>query len=207
MRIKDIKDIRSILAIPFIYRLFSNIVGQPSARHVYVNDYIRPDEGDRILDIGCGPGDILEYLSDSVTYLGIDMSQEYIEAARKRFGRRGNFICQRLDEQVVSEIPLFDRVIAIGVLHHLEDKDALQLFNVAQLALKPGGRLITVDPVFFEGQPRLERYLVSKDRGEYVRSDKDYKRLIPQYFNHVETDIRSGLLHMPYSLMFMECFK
>ncbi len=207
MSVEKIKDIRFILAVPFVYRLFSNIVGQPNARHVYVNEYIRPDEGDRILDIGCGPGDILEYLSDSVTYLGIDMSQEYIDAARKRYGRRGNFICQKIDEQVVGEMPLFDRVIAIGVLHHLEDKDAMQLFNVAQLALKPGGRLITVDPVLFEGQPRLERYLVSKDRGEYVRSDKDYKRLIPQYFNHVETGIRSGLLHMPYSLMFMECFK
>jgi len=207
MRIKDIKDIRFILAVPFVYRLFSNIVGQPSARHVYINDYIRPDEGDRILDIGCGPGDILEYLSDSVTYLGIDMSQEYIDAARKKFGRRGNFICQRLDEKVVGEMPLFDKVIAIGVLHHLEDKDALQLFKVAKLALKPGGRLITIDPVFFKGQSHLERYLVSRDRGEYVRLDDDYRQLVPDYFTNVKGIIRSGLLRMPYSLMVMECTK
>ena len=75
-------DIRFILANPLVYRLFSTMVGQGSARKIYVSDYIKPQPGDRILDIGCGPGDIVEYLPDNAEYLGFDMSPIYIDAAR-----------------------------------------------------------------------------------------------------------------------------
>jgi cyclopropane fatty-acyl-phospholipid synthase-like methyltransferase len=135
------------------------------------------------------------------------MSQPYIEAARKKFGHRGNFICKKLDEQVVSNMNPFDSVLAIGVLHHLNDDEALQLFKVAYTALKPGGRLITVDPVFYEGQANLERFFISKDRGQYLRFNHDYRRLVPDYFGSVKESIRSGLLYMPSSLMVMECSK
>jgi SAM-dependent methyltransferase len=200
-------DIRIILANPIIYRLFSSIVGQGPARKVYVDDYIRPREGNRILDIGCGPADILEYLPENVEYLGFDMSEKYIEAAWKKFGHRGIFKCQLLNPEIIEQMERFDLVIAIGVLHHLDNANAGNLFDLAQKALKSEGRLITIDPVFFEGQPRLEHYLISRDRGEFVRSDREYQGLIPQGFSNVNTDIRRGLLRMPYSLMVMECMK
>ncbi|HBK52931.1 MAG: class I SAM-dependent methyltransferase [Syntrophomonas sp.] len=200
-------DIRFILANPFVYRLFSTIVGQGSARQVYVNEYIKPEAGNRILDIGCGPADILEYLPEYIEYIGFDMSAEYIEAARKRFGHRGRFICQLLSLKIIEQMELFDLVIAIGVLHHLDNTHAENLFTLAQKALKPGGRLITIDPVFYSGQSRWERYLISKDRGEFVRSEQEYRSLIPQGFSANKTVIRRGLLRMPYSLMFMECCK
>lgn len=200
-------DIRFILANPFVYRLFSTIVGQGSARRVYVNEYIKPEAGNRILDIGCGPADILEYLPENIEFIGFDMSAEYIEAARKRFGHRGRFICQLLSLKIIEQMEPFDLVIAIGVLHHMDITDAKNLFILAQKALKPGGRLITIDPVFYAGQSRCEHYFISKDRGEFVRTDQEYRCLIPQSFSASKTAIRRGLLRMPYSLMFMECYK
>jgi len=200
-------DIRFILANPFVYRLFSTIVGQGPARQLYVKDYIRPEDGNRILDIGCGPADILEYLPKNVEYVGFDMSKGYIEAARKRFGHRGMFMCQLLSPEIIEQMELFDLVIAIGVLHHLDNVNAKNLFDLARRALKPGGRLITIDPVFFAGQSRLEHYLISRDRGRFVRSDKEYLGLITEGFSGSKTFIRRGLLRMPYSLMFIECFK
>jgi len=204
---KNKVDIRFILANPFIYRLFSTIVGQGPARQVYVDEYIRPARGNRILDIGCGPADILEYYPSEIEYVGFDMSQEYITAARKRFGSRGLFWCRRLSLEIVEQMGTFDIVTAIGVLHHLNDEEAGDLFNLAQKALRPGGRLITIDPVFFEGQPGFEHFLISKDRGKYVRYDNEYLCLVPQGFNDVKTGIHRGLLRVPYSLMIMECLK
>ncbi len=204
---KNCLDIRFILASPLVYRLFSTMVGQGPARKIYVSDYIKPQPGERILDIGCGPGDIVEHLPNNTEYLGFDMSPVYINAARKRFGGRANFICQQLDEDIIKEQELFDIVIAIGVLHHLNDNDAIRLFQLAYQVLKPGGRTITIDPVFFHGQPWLEHGLVSRDRGDYVRYQNDYPGLIPAEFKSVKTDIRHGLLRMPYSLMFMECVR
>lgn len=45
-------------------------------------------EGDHIIDLGCGFGDLLQYCRDeklNVRYTGIDINPNLIEAARKRF--------------------------------------------------------------------------------------------------------------------------
>lgn len=46
----SLPDIRSVLAFPATYRLFSDIVGG-HARSLYVEKYVRPRDGDKILDI------------------------------------------------------------------------------------------------------------------------------------------------------------
>lgn len=38
----------------------------------------------------------------------------------------------------------FQIMLALGVLHHLEDYEVRQLFALAQAALREGGRLITI---------------------------------------------------------------
>ena len=73
-----------LLALPSVYRIFRTIVRGDGCR-IYVSEYVQPLPGEKVLDIGCGPGDILENLA-AVDYLGFDISREYIEAARKRFG-------------------------------------------------------------------------------------------------------------------------
>lgn len=195
---------KSILSSPFIYRLFSTVVGQGPARDIYVKDWIRPQPGERILDIGCGPGDIVEHLPEYICYVGFDMSDGYINAAQNRFGQRAQFICKCLDEDVLKDQEPFDIVTAIGVLHHLDDKEVLNLFHLASLALKPGGRLITVDPVFYEGQSRFEHWLISKDRGNYIRDASNYIDLIPDSLMYSRSKIYKGILRMPWSLFMAE---
>lgn len=41
----------------------------------------------------------------------------------------------------------FDIVLVVGVLHHLDDTEALQLCQLAQAGLKSGGTLITLDGI------------------------------------------------------------
>lgn len=198
--------VRSVLSIPAVYDFFQNLTGARSARREFVENYVGIRSGDSVLDIGCGTAQILEFLP-SVRYFGFDSSREYIEAARGQFGKRGTFMCQNVNQQTLQDLPQFDIVLATGVLHHLNDDEALDLFRLAGLALKPGGRLVTFDGCFEEGQSRIARYIIAKDRGQFVRTKKGYVDIASKVFENVKTTIRHDLLRIPYTHIIMECTK
>lgn len=77
------QGIRSVLSIPFVYRLFGQLIGGASWRRRFVKEYIRPQQGDRILDIGCDPGAMLPYLSD-VQYVSILVWTNWLRAMSKQ---------------------------------------------------------------------------------------------------------------------------
>lgn len=190
--------IRSVLSAPMIYNLVQNLVGARRYRDEIVRRYIQPETGDRILDVGCGTGDVLQALP-KVEYFGCDISPEYISTARRRFGNRGTFVCQALDADLIRSLPVVDRVISIGVLHHLSDDEALDMMRLAKSALKPGGRFITVDGTFEAGQSRIARFIIARDRGQAVRTPDGYRALAEQVFDSVDVAVRHDLNRIPYT--------
>jgi len=198
----------SILEQPWIYKRFSVLVGAQNSQSTFVNQYVRPTAACRILDIGCGPGNILDHLPQ-VDYFGFDFNPSYIKSASQRYQHRGQFFCQRVSEaQVFLEQPeSFDIVLAIGILHHLDNDEAIQLFDIAKRALKPGGRLITFDGCYVDGQSRITKYILSKDRGQFVRKEKGYTDLAKSKFDEIHPFIRHDLLNIPYTHITMECVK
>jgi len=131
--------IRKILGNPRVYDLFQGIAGAKKFREIYVAEFLAPTGTERILDIGCGTADILAYLPATVDYLGFDASAEYIAAAERRFGRRGRFSCQLVNEMTVDELGEFDLVMANGLIHHLDDGEVASLCRIGARALRPGG--------------------------------------------------------------------
>ncbi|MDP1997632.1 MAG: class I SAM-dependent methyltransferase [Gallionella sp.] len=201
-------ELNSILEQPAVYKLFSTLVGAQNSQSVFVKQYVRPVVGNRILDIGCGPGNILDHLPQ-VDYFGFDFNPSYIESAVQRYGHRGKFFCQRVSEaQVFLEQPeSFDIVLAIGILHHLGDAEAIHMLDISKRALKDGGRLVTFDGCYVDGQSHATKYLLSRDRGQFVRDEKGYTDLAKSRFGEVRASIRHDLLHIPYTHIIMECVK
>lgn len=195
--------VRAILSNPIVYSLFQRMLGAHQVRTWFVDEVVRPQPGMRLLDIGCGPADILDYLP-ALDYQGYDISEDYLERARKKYGQRGEFHCGELTTEDVARMPPFDRVIAIGVLHHLDDAVATGLLRLASQALRPGGRLITMDPVLEPGQHPIARFLVKRDRGQNVRTRDGYTALAKTVFESPTVTIRhkSGI---PYTHCVMEC--
>ena len=201
-----IDTLASTLRLPGLYRLFSESIVKSDTHRAYVTEYLRPAPGDKVLDIGCGPGDILE-LMPGVDYTGLDISEEYVEAARARFGDRGRFYCEDIDSASLKTEPgTYDLALATGVVHHLDDQRARKLFELAAAALKPGGRLVTRDGCYVDGQSPIARWLLAHDRGDFVRTEPDYVRLASSTFARVEYELRSDLLRVPYTHLVMECF-
>jgi len=199
-----IESFSKLLSFPAAYRLFSRVVSG-NVWEVYMAEYVRPAPGEKLLDIGCGPGDVLYHLP-RLNYTGVDISPEYIEAAKRRFGERGRFLCS--DVALVTlerEYGTFDLAIATGVLHHLDNERAAKLLELARLALKPGGRFISYDGCYVPEQSKIARYLLSKDRGQFVRRRDEYLRLAAASFTHVEPHLRHDLLRIPYTHLIMRC--
>ena len=202
----NIVNMKSWLSIPALYRLFVRVVGANKCLAIYVPVYIRPQPSDKLLDIGCGPADILNHLP-SVDYWGFDPSQKYINSAINRFGQRGKFVCTSVTAEQVSTLTTFDIVLANGVLHHLNDDEALELFELSKTALKQGGRLITLDNCYGEGQSSVARFIISRDRGRFIRTKNEYITLATKVFTNCKISIRHDLLRIPYTHIIMECTK
>jgi len=199
------QSIRSVLAVPTAYHLWWTVVGGPALAKILVNEYIQPGVGARILEIGCGPGTIVRYLPPS-EYSGFDLSPRYIELAKKRFPK-AHFVCERVSQFSLAKEQSFDVVLALGIVHHLDDSEARQLFQIAYDALNSGGKLVTIDGVRTDDQSPAARWLLSKDRGEYVRSEREYVEIASRVFSNIRPSVRHDLLRIPYTHLILECVR
>jgi SAM-dependent methyltransferase len=189
-----------------MYDFTQNVLGASRSRKKLVREYIRAKSGDRLLDVGCGTAELLPYLPRGMHYVGFDLSQPYIDSARKKYGDRGRFECMDIasfdDESIEGGA---DIVLAIGLLHHLDDELARALVRTAWDKLKPGGRLITLDGTLTPDQSKMARALILRDRGQNIRSPQEYQALAEGTFASVKATIRQDMLFVPYTHCILEC--
>ena len=187
-----------VMGIPWVYKYFSSGIGKPESGAWFANEIIRAAPKARILDVGCGPADVVSRLGD-VSYLGIDHNPKYIETARARFGSRAEFHCWDVTDTRLTALGKFDIVLMLGVLHHLTDGEIHTMLQHASTTLKPGGRLITFDCAVDRGQHPIARILARLDRGRYARTTDRYRELISKHLTPVEVVVRHDLLRVPYT--------
>jgi trans-aconitate methyltransferase len=99
---------------------------------------LAPQPGERILDVGCGTGQLTGEISRSgAQVVGIDSSASMIEQARQ------NFPNLRFEQLSVTAMPYreeFDAVFSNATLHWV--RDAAAAADRISGALKPGGRFV-----------------------------------------------------------------
>lgn len=197
--------LRSLLSLPLFYKGLQSLLGAYRYRRIITREYLLNDSPASIIDIGCGPCDILEYIPPETQYIGVDSSRQYIESAVKRFDDRGTFMCLPVDAINTDNLPKVSCIIATGLLHHLDDEEVTGLCATAKSLLQDDGKFITVDPTFVAGQNFIAKTLISNDRGQNVRSPEAYRSLASEIFASVRADVRHDLLYVPYTHAILEC--
>ncbi len=170
----------------------------------FIEKYIRPTQGDRILDMGCGTGDIMTMFSD-VEYLGFDNNISYIHHAQRKYNSPESFVHSGVADFDPARYGVFDLVFSLGVIHHLTDIEATNMFKIAKDVLKPSGRFVTADPCFHDGQNPITRFIVKHDRGQNVRQYNEYENIASNVFSSVKSTLWTGMRVLPFSVCILEC--
>ena len=195
------------LKVPFLYNLFQGVVGGNALRRRIIQNHARARPGDKVIDIGCGPAQALQSLSD-VEYLGLDINPDYIAFARRMYGDKGTFIVgDTRSLRGDSRFKDADIVIAVAVLHHLDDEEAADCIRFAYDALKRGGRLICHDPCWIPSQGMFSKCIMSHDRGRNIRTEQQYRQIVAKFFGNVRAWVDTKPMRIPYVSVLLECEK
>ncbi|MBM7648250.1 SAM-dependent methyltransferase [Bacillus ectoiniformans] len=115
-----------------------------------------------VLDVGCGTGGYLMKLARKMNkgmYVGVDISKEVVETARKKAKTRN------LDHKVKFyyadieswDVPhgMFDVIMMNNLLHYYSPDAREELFSKVSQYLSPNGTMIVITPLYLErgGQP------------------------------------------------------
>lgn len=128
----------------------------------------------KVLDVGCGSGRHLVYLSkEGFDTYGFDVSISALTLAREWLAEEGLSAAveeHRMEEPFPYDTDFFDAVISTQVIHHNRMKDVLFTVSEIERVLRPGGLLFVTFPVFSEvpSEGKMDWKLEQIEPGTYV---------------------------------------
>ena len=124
----------------------------------WVIDLMAPFLGQKLLEVGCGIGNLTYYLQDRGRLTCIDLSELYLAHMRIDFPDV-RFLREDASGEGLTELAgeSFDTVVCVNVLEHIKD-DGRALANFRHV-LTPGGRLVLHVPAMSALYGSLDRNL------------------------------------------------
>jgi len=181
-------SIYNLINNPLVYKIVQKVMSGTSFRANIIKNNIKK-KNLKILDIGCGPAEILENISNC-EYYGYDIDRRSISYAKKKYkDKKYHFFCKKFNKKEIKKLPKFDYVIFFGILHHLGNKEVYNLLNLCKKKMKKKSKLLTEDPVLVENQNFLAKHLILNDRGKNVRNKNGYTKLLKKHFREVKSKI------------------
>jgi SAM-dependent methyltransferase len=206
MNRKHIQSIMSnlrerILKYPHAYQIVQDLIGGTRARQWTIQRYVDIKPGQSVLDLGCGPGDLLRLLPQDkgFQYVGIDLSKEYLQVAEKLSSPSIRF----LHGDCTNFLPLiggarFDWILCMGLLHHISDRAVESLLAAAARSLTEEGSVVCLEPTLSPDHSWFTKATMSLDRGEHIRYEDAWRTLFEERFHQVSISWLKGAFRIPY---------
>jgi ubiquinone/menaquinone biosynthesis C-methylase UbiE len=99
-------------------------------------------DGDTILDVGCGDGRLIELFDGmDVAFTGVDLSQAFIDLAQKQYPH-GEYLVADMAKELPFADGSFDKIYTIAAVNHIPPSQQKHTFVEFARVLKPGGTLV-----------------------------------------------------------------
>jgi 2-polyprenyl-6-hydroxyphenyl methylase/3-demethylubiquinone-9 3-methyltransferase len=136
--------------------------------------YVELPEDSNVADFGCGNGLLLTCLHNKVrTYFGVDFSEFFIDAAKKRQKILGivnaEFYCESIESFCSRNGEKFDAGFVLDLAEHVPDKEWIRILKAIRNSLKPSGKV----------------YLHTPNADFFVETMKKRKIIFHQFKEHV----------------------
>jgi len=195
----------ALLRIPSIYSGLQSVLGATRAQQRFVDEFVKPTENCTIIDFGAGTASIRTSLPLNCNYIAIEPNELYCQSIRDSYPD-GSVEVVVGDVEALSQFnQSADTVLVVAVLHHLPDDEAKAVFAAAAQALRPGGRMVTLDNCYHTSQSIISRTLTRLDRGPFVRRPEEYVGLASSFFHEIQSTLVTDYLRVPYSHIILEC--
>jgi SAM-dependent methyltransferase len=159
-----------------------------------------------VLDIGCGPANILKKLS-LINYYGYDIEINHINHAQKNFRSKNfHFFDKIFSEKEIFNLPKFDFVLLLGIIHHLNNNEVKKILILIKRVLKKNGKLLILDNVLTQNQNFVAKYLIKKDKGNNIRNLNKYKLFLQKDYLIENIKINQQKF-IPYTWLTISCKK
>lgn len=160
--------------MPLSPRLYHWFVRPLWVTKKYIHDHILNHfqlDNKFILDFGSGTGANCT-ICHSDHYLGIEPNVDRVRLAKRIYP---NHDFKFFDEQ---KIPIqngsVDYIFVVAVLHHISDQQIKEYLHEFKRILKPGGKIIVMEPYLCEKRKLNNRFMNWYDDGKFIRHEERY---------------------------------
>ncbi len=124
-------------------------------------DTMKPYMGRRVIEVGCGTGNITKFLADRDFIVATDVNKEYLAEVRRFMSddQRSQVLFLDVEtEEGLENVPSgLDTAISLNVLEHIKD-DVAAIKTIFKL-LGPGGKFLVVVPAMSSLYGPMDKYL------------------------------------------------
>jgi len=173
------KALDAIMSRPAVYRLWMG----PFAEEKFAPVRAHNDLGRvrRVLDVGCGPGTNTHHFP-AVDYLGIDLNDQYIRDAQKRYDKK--FVAVDAAQFSVAPNERFDFILVNSFLHHIDTPTTRNILANLNKLLTDDGHVHILELVLPESAS-VGRFLARSDRGKFPRPLEEWRQIFHEAFTPV----------------------
>ena len=183
--------INLLLQYPILYRLYQKIVRKKNHEYdlfKFIFSQIHKKHQIRMLDLCSGDSFILKYVGDYVSdYIGIDNNEKYLKSLKSTWPNFKfiNADITKLNE--INEIKNFNPnlIFMNGAVHHLNNDIMASINDFLNTFEK--NIFLSVDPVRYNNN-LLNKIMIFFDRGKYIRSDIEFKKIMSNYNQFIVDD-------------------